>query len=82
MKTIVHDCMGTCSRQIVVTINDDDTIEEVRFVGGCHGNTQGISQLVRGMKADDVVARLRGTQCHDRGTSCPDQLACALMSRK
>lgn len=78
MKTIVHNCVGTCSRQILVELNDDDVIENVQFVGGCHGNTQGICRLVKGMKAEEVVERLRGTLCGGKGTSCPDQLAQAL----
>ena len=62
---------GVCSRQINIEVNGD-TIESVQFVGGCNGNTQGISSLVKGMKVD----------CNGRGTSCPDQLAKALKSIK
>ncbi|MCF0188136.1 MAG: TIGR03905 family TSCPD domain-containing protein [Bacteroidaceae bacterium] len=80
MKTLAHTCAGTCSRQILISLNDDNTISDVQFIGGCHGNTQGISRLVQGMKAEEVVARLKGTQCRDKGTSCPDQLACALQT--
>ncbi len=68
---------GTCSQQILISVNDDDIIESVRFIGGCTGNTQGVSRLVEGMKVDDVIARLKGIQCR-AGTSCPDQLARAL----
>ena len=48
---------GVCSRQINIEVNGD-TIESVQFVGGCNGNTQGISSLVKGMKVDEVIARL------------------------
>lgn len=68
---------GTCSREIRFSVSDGK-IEEVRFVGGCHGNTQGISALVKGMAVEDVIARLEGINCAFRGTSCPDQLAKAL----
>ena len=53
-------------------------VKSVQFMGGCQGNTQGISMLVRGMKADEVIARLEGIRCGGKSTSCPDQLACAL----
>ena len=72
---------GVCSRQINIEVNGD-TIESVQFVGGCNGNTQGISSLVKGMKVDEVIARLEGINCNGRGTSCPDQLAKALKSIK
>ena len=67
---------GTCSQMILIDA-DGDTIKHVEFIGGCHGNTQGISILVEGMKIDDVIAKCKGIQCR-AGTSCPDQLARAL----
>lgn len=69
---------GVCTRQIKIDINDDEVINEVQFLGGCHGNTQGIAALVRGRKIDEVIAALKGIDCRMRGTSCPDQLAKAL----
>ena len=72
---------GTCSQQILIDVNDDDVIENVQFIGGCTGNTQGVSKLVKGMKLDEVIARLKGIQCR-AGTSCPDQLAQALEQMK
>ena len=68
---------GTCSQQILIEVTDDDVIENVQFIGGCTGNTQGVARLVKGMKVDEVIARLKGIQCRS-GTSCPDQLAHAL----
>lgn len=68
---------GVCSRLIRVTV-EDGRILEVSFFGGCHGNTQGICSLVRGMPAAEAAARLRGIDCKGKGTSCPDQLARAL----
>lgn len=74
---ITHPCQGTCSRQIDIDI-EDGIVRNVTFTGGCHGNTQGVAALVRGMKVDEVIARLEGIDCHGKGTSCPDQLARAL----
>jgi len=68
---------GVCSRQINFEI-EGNIIKKVEFCGGCNGNTQGISKLVEGMGVDEVIKRLRGLDCNGRGTSCPDQLACAL----
>ncbi len=68
---------GVCSRQIVVDI-EDGVIQSCAFLGGCNGNTKGICSLVEGMRAEDVIKRLEGTDCNGRGTSCPDQLARAL----
>ena len=76
-KEITYMTRGTCSRQINVQI-EDGIIRSVQFVGGCNGNTKGISALVQGMKAEDVVKRLKGTDCAGRGPSCPDQLAHAI----
>ena len=76
-RKITHICSGTCSRQIDIEI-DAETICSVAFTGGCHGNTQGIAALVRGMQVREVIARLEGIDCRGKGTSCPDQLAKAL----
>lgn len=78
---MLYKCKGTCSQAIEVE-TDGDTITSVNFVGGCNGNTKGISQLVVGMKVDDVITRLEGTTCGMRPTSCPDQLARALKQMK
>lgn len=76
-KTITHTCQGTCSQAVIATV-EEGRIVEVSFVGGCHGNTQGVAALVRGMQVEDAIARLEGIDCRGRGTSCPDQLARAL----
>lgn len=68
---------GTCSQEIIINI-EKDIIEKVDIIGGCAGNTKGISKLVEGMKIDDVIKKLKGIPCGIRGTSCPDQLAIAL----
>lgn len=77
MKT-VYKTTGTCSAAIEIELDESGVIENVAFVGGCSGNTQGIAALVRGQKAEDVIARLEGIRCGMRRTSCPDQLAIAL----
>ncbi len=69
---------GVCSRMIEVEI-EDDVIVSCRFIGGCSGNTQGVAKLVIGMDANDAIERLQGIDCGGRGTSCPDQLANALI---
>ena len=69
---------GTCSSQIDMEVDDQGILRDVTFYGGCHGNLQGISVLVRGMKASDAVAKLRGIRCGYKNTSCPDQMAQAL----
>ena len=69
-----YQTKGTCSRRIQVEL-DGKTIRHVSFEGGCNGNLQGISALVKGMKAEEAIARLKGINCGGRGTSCPDQFA-------
>ena len=77
-KKISYQTRGTCSRRIEVTL-EDHTVKNVRFIGGCMGNTQGVAALVSGMTVEEAVRRLKGIDCGGRGTSCPDQLAHALM---
>lgn len=72
---------GTCSREIYFEI-EDGKLKNVEYVGGCNGNLKGISSLVEGMDIDDVIARLEGTTCGGKPTSCPDQLARALKEAK
>lgn len=76
-KKINFTPCGVCTRLIEVEVADG-IIRSVTFTGGCHGNTQGISALVTGMPALEIIARLRGIDCKGKGTSCPDQLARAL----
>ncbi len=74
---LTYQTSGTCTKLIEVSL-DGDVVRSVHFVGGCHGNLQGISKLVEGMPAREVIGRLRGIRCGMKPTSCPDQLACAL----
>ena len=66
-----------CSQEMIIEL-DGDIIKKVTIVGGCAGNTVGVSNLVKGMKIDEAIKRLKGIPCGLRGTSCPDQLATAL----
>lgn len=68
---------GVCSMMIEIEL-DGDVIDDVIFTGGCNGNLSGISKLIKGMKAEDVIDRLEGTKCGFKDTSCPDQLSKAL----
>lgn len=68
---------GTCSTAIDVEVKDG-VVESVKFTGGCNGNTQGVCALVKGMKAEEAIGRLKGIRCGMKPTSCPDQLARAL----
>lgn len=77
MKRISYKTHGICSRQINVEV-EDGIVTNVQFVGGCNGNTSGISKLVKGMKVEDVIERLKDVDCNGKGTSCPAQLAEAL----
>ena len=76
-KNLVYTPQGTCSKLLDVTV-EDNRVKQVRFIGGCHGNTQGITALIAGMEVNEAIARLSGIDCGGRGTSCPDQLARAL----
>lgn len=81
MEKIVYSPKGVCSRQIELEI-EDGIIVSCKFIGGCAGNTQGVSALVKGMRVDEAISRLEGIRCGFRSTSCPDQLASALKSYK
>ena len=74
---IDYQPQGVCSRRMLIQV-EDGVVQELQVIGGCHGNLQGISALVRGMKVEDVVARLSGICCGVKPTSCPDQLSKAL----
>ena len=75
--TIEFTPQGVCSRKMIIEV-ENGVVTNVTVVGGCNGNLQGISSLVKGMKVEDVIKRLDGIKCGMKGTSCPDQLAQAL----
>ena len=76
-----YKTQGTCSQRILFEI-EDGKLKNVQFIGGCNGNLKGIGALVEGMDIDEVIARLEGTTCGMKSTSCPDQLAQALKEVK
>ena len=65
---------GVCSRSTKIVI-EDGIIKDIKVIGGCSGNIEGISRLVIGMKAEDVAKRMKGVRCGFKSTSCPDQIA-------
>lgn len=71
---VFETCGMVCSQQIGVILKDN-VINSVQFLGGCAGNTQGLASLLRGMNKDEAINRLKGINCGNKGTSCPDQLA-------
>ena len=78
---LIHKNVGTCSLAVKFDIVDDK-VKNVQFVGGCHGNTQGVAALIEGMDVDEAISRIKGIDCQGRGTSCPDQLAEGLEQAK
>mgnify|MGYP002763185804 FL=1 len=74
---MIYKTKGTCSTMIDVELKDG-VIDSVKFTGGCNGNLQGISALVKDMKPEEAISRLKGIRCGFKPTSCPDQLAHAL----
>ena len=76
-KRIEYKTSGTCSRMVIVDV-EDSIVTDCSFVGGCAGNTTGVAALVKGMKAEEAIERLKGIKCGFKPTSCPDQLARAI----
>ena len=70
-----------CSQEMIIEL-DGNIIKKVKIIGGCAGNTVGVSHLIEGMQIDEAIKRLKGIPCGGRGTSCPDQLAIALEQAK
>ena len=81
MQSFTYTTRGVCSRSIDIEI-EDGIIVNATYHGGCSGNTQGVSALVRGMSVDEAISRLSGIRCGMKNTSCPDQLATALREYK
>lgn len=72
---------GVCSQEMIIEL-EGDIVKKVRIIGGCAGNTVGVSRLIEGMKIEEAIKRLKGIPCGIRSTSCPDQLAIALEQAK
>jgi len=83
IKNINYKTSGVCSRAINISIDTEtDTIVSVKYEGGCSGNTQGVASLATGMTVDSVIEKLKGIRCGFKASSCPDQLALALIQYK
>ena len=80
-EILSYNTKGVCSRKIDIVI-EGDIVKEVKYTGGCSGNTQGVAALVAGMTIDEAITRLSGIRCGFKNTSCPDQLAKALEEYK
>ena len=72
-----YKTQGVCSSRILFDI-EDGKVNNIRFIGGCSGNTQGVASLANGRPVDEVISLLSGIRCGSKNTSCPDQLACAI----
>ena len=72
---------GVCARSISFDI-EDNIVKNIKFSGGCSGNTQGVAKLAEGMTTDEIIARLSGIKCGMKPTSCPDQMSKALLEYK
>ncbi|MBQ7879893.1 MAG: TIGR03905 family TSCPD domain-containing protein [Clostridia bacterium] len=76
-----YSTRGTCSRQILFNVDAENKMHDVRFIGGCGGNLQGIARLVEGKDINEVEKLLAGIRCKNN-TSCPDQLSKAITEYK
>ncbi len=76
-----YKTQGVCASKIEFEL-EGDIVKNIRFIGGCNGNTQGVAQLANGRKVDEVISLLSGIRCGFKATSCPDQLARALTEAK
>lgn len=78
---MIYKTQGVCSREIHYEV-ENGIIKKVNFIGGCPGNLQAVGRLVEGLQVEAAIEKLKGIQCGDKDTSCPDQLAMALLSTK
>lgn len=77
----IYRTNGTCSREIIFSVNDKGVLSDLKFIGGCSGNLQAITRFCVGQKIDDIIPIIKGIKCRN-DTSCPDQLARALLEYK
>lgn len=70
LQKVTYQTHGTCSKYICISVDEDGTVRDAEFIGGCDGNTKGVCALIRNMKAKDVIARLKGITCGNKPTSC------------
>ena len=74
----VYKNVGVCSKETILELDENHIIKSIEIIGGCDGNLKGITALLKGEKAEDVIRKLEGIQCGYKKTSCPDQVAAAL----
>ncbi len=77
MASYSYNTRGVCARQVVFDL-ENGKLNNVKFIGGCPGNTKAIAKLLEGADAKRTVDILKGNDCGGRGTSCADQLAIAV----
>lgn len=77
----IYEPQGVCSMQMIFDI-EGNTVKDLQIIGGCPGNTVGVSALVKGKKVNEIIELLKGIPCGAKGTSCPDQIAIALQKYK
>lgn len=82
MEKYHYKPVGTCSKEMFFTINDSDIVEDIKVIGGCPGNLLGLSKVCKGKKIDEIIELLSGIKCGNKPTSCPDQIAQALIKYK
>ena len=73
---------GVCASEMIFEIDENNIVRDLKVMNGCNGNLKGIAELVKGMKIDDIIARLSGIKCNFKQTSCPDQMSRALVEFK
>ena len=81
IETFEYSPKGVCSSKMVFKI-ENDTIIDIKIIGGCPGNSLGVSSLIKNQKIDDVINKLEGIRCGFKNTSCPDQISNALKEYK
>ena len=77
----IYNPKGVCSMKMIFSI-ENNIVKKLQIIGGCPGNTIGVSKLVEGKNVDEVIKMLKGIPCGNKGTSCPDQIAIALEEYK
>ncbi len=77
----IYSPQGVCSMQMIFEI-EEGKIKDLQIIGGCPGNTIGVSTLIKGKNIDEIIQMLKGIPCGNKGTSCPDQIARALQEYK
>ena len=81
MEIYEYTPKGVCSSKIIFKI-ENDTILDIKIIGGCPGNGLGVSALIKNQKMDDIIDKLDGIRCGFKSTSCPDQISLALKEYK